>query len=318
MAEIIPFRGILYNPEKINDFSDVIAPPYDVISPQQQDQLHQRHPNNVIRLILGKVEKNDNLQNNRYTRAAAFLKKWLEERILVRDNLPAIYLSSVEFPIETGLITRFGLVALVRLEPFEKGVVLPHEKTFSKIKSERLELIKACHANFSPIFSLYSDHNNILKTLKQAVVDRKPDMEMVDSNGFLQRLWRITDSSVHQTISEAMANKTIFIADGHHRYETALNYRDWMARHTPNFSGNHPANFLLMSLSSMEDPGLVILPAHRILSHVGKDALDAFDKKTEQYFEITTFDFKHQEMDIILDQFIEVLHSQTKRNCIGV
>jgi uncharacterized protein (DUF1015 family) len=107
MAEIIPFRGILYNPEKINDFSDVIAPPYDVISPQQQDQLHQRHPNNVIRLILGKVEKNDNLQNNRYTRAAAFLKKWLEERILVRDNLPAIYLSSVEFPIETGLITRF-------------------------------------------------------------------------------------------------------------------------------------------------------------------------------------------------------------------
>jgi uncharacterized protein (DUF1015 family) len=197
-------------------------------------------------------------------------------------------------------------------------VVLPHEKTFSKIKSERLELIKACHANFSPIFSLYSDHNNILQTLKQAVVDRKPDMEMVDSNGFLQRLWRITDSSVHQTISEAMANKSIFIADGHHRYETALNYRDWMARHTPNFSGNHPANFLLMSLSSMEDPGLVILPAHRILSHVGKDALDAFDKKTEQYFEITTFDFKHQEMDIILDQFIEVLHSQTKRNCIGV
>jgi uncharacterized protein (DUF1015 family) len=318
MAEIIPFRGILYNPEKINDFSDVIAPPYDVISPQQQDQLHQRHPNNVIRLILGKIEKNDTLQDNRYTRAAAFFKTWLEDRILVRDHLPAIYLSSVEFPIETGLITRFGLIALVRLEPFEKGVVLPHEKTFSKIKSERLELMKACHTNFSPIFSLYSDHNHTLKTLKQAVVNRKPDMQMVDSNGFLQRLWRITDSSVHQAISEAMANKTIFIADGHHRYETALNYRDWIARHTPNFSGNHPANFLMMSLSSMEDPGLVILPAHRILSHVGKEALDAFDKKTEQYFEITTFDFKHREMDIILNQFIEVLHSQTERNCIGV
>jgi uncharacterized protein (DUF1015 family) len=318
MAETVPFRGILYNPEKINDFSDVIAPPYDVISPQQQDQLHQRHPNNIIRLILGKVEKNDTLQNNRYTRAAAFLKTWLKEKILVRDHLSALYLSSVEFPIETGLITRFGLIALVRLEPFEKGVVLPHEKTFSKIKSERLELMQACHTNFSPIFSLYSDHNSILKTLQQAVVNRKPDMEMVDSNGFLQKLWRITNSSVHQTISEAMADKTIFIADGHHRYETALNYRDWISRHTPNFSDNHPANFLLMSLSSMEDPGLVILPAHRILSHVGKEALDAFDKKIEQYFEITTFDFKHREMDIIIDQFTEALHSNNERNCIGV
>jgi uncharacterized protein (DUF1015 family) len=318
MAEIIPFRGILYNPEKINDFSDVIAPPYDVISPQQQDQLYQRHPNNVIRLILGKVEKNDTLQNNRYTRAAAFLKTWLEERILVRDHLPALYLSSVEFPIETGLITRFGLIALVRLEPFEKGVVLPHEKTFSKVKSERLELMKACHTNFSPIFSLYSDHNSILKILKPAVVPHKPDMEMVDNNGFLQKLWRITDTSVHQTISKAMSDKTIFIADGHHRYETALNYRDWIARHTPNFSDNHPANFLMMSLSSMEDPGLVILPAHRILSHVGKEALDAFDKKIEEYFEITAFDFTHREMDITLDQFIEALHSNNERNCIGV
>ncbi len=318
MAQIVPFRGILYNPEKINDFSDVVAPPYDVISPQHQEQLHQRHPNNVIRLILGKVEKNDTAQNNRYTRAAAFLKTWLEEKILVRDQLPALYLSSVEFPIENRFVTRFGLVALVRLEPFEKGVVLPHEKTFSKVKSERLELIKACHANFSPIFSLYSDHNGILDTLKQTTVHHNPDMEMFDSNGFLQKLWRITDTSVHQAISEAMVNKTIFIADGHHRYETALNYRNWIARHTRYFSDDHPANFVMMSLSSMEDPGLVILPAHRILSHVGAEAIDAFGKKIEHYFEITTFDFKHREMDTVREQFITALHSNNERNCIGV
>jgi uncharacterized protein (DUF1015 family) len=318
MAQIIPFRGILYNPEKIKDFSDVVAPPYDVISPQQQEQLHQRHPNNVIRLILGKIEKNDSDQNNRYTRAAAFLKTWLEEKILVRDHLPAFYLSSVAFPIENSMVTRFGLVALVRLEPFEKGVVLPHEKTFSKVKSERLELMKACHANFSPIFSLYSDHNGILETLKQAVIHQSPDMEMFDSNGFLQRLWRITDTSIHQAVSNAMADKTIFIADGHHRYETALNYRDWIARHSENFSEDHPANFLMMSLSSMEDPGLVILPAHRILSHVGAEALGAFNKKVEQYFEITTFDFKHRNMDTVREQFIETLHLKSERNYIGV
>jgi uncharacterized protein (DUF1015 family) len=317
MAQIVPFRGILYNPEKINDFSDVVAPPYDVISPQQQDQLHQRHPNNVIRLILGKVEKSDTDQNNRYTRASAFLQTWLKQKILVRDHLPTLYLSSVEFPIETNLITRFGLIALVRLEPFEKGVVLPHEKTFSKVKSERLELMKACHSNFSPIFSLYSDHDDILETLKQAALHRDPDMKMFDSNGFLQKLWRITDTSVHRIISEAMLNKTIFIADGHHRYETALNYRDWVARRTQNFSEDHPANYIMMSLSSMEDPGLVILPAHRILRHVGNEALDAFDKKVDQYFEIENFDFRHRDMDTVREQFIKALHSKSERNSIG-
>jgi uncharacterized protein (DUF1015 family) len=318
MAQIIPFRGILYNPEKIKDFSDVIAPPYDVISPQQQEKLHQRHPNNVIRLILGKAESSDTAHNNRYTRASAFFKKWLEQKILVRDHLPALYLSSVEFPIETELVNRFGLIALVRLEPFEKGVILPHEKTFSKVKSEQLELMKNCHTNFSPVFSLYSDHHGILETLKQAVLDRNPDMKMFDNNGFLQKLWRITDPSIHENISEAMADKTIFIADGHHRYETALNYRDWIARQIPNFSDDHPANYLIMSLSSMEDPGLVILPAHRILSHVGNEALNAFNKKVEQYFDILNFNFKHEDMNKVREQFIRKLHSNSERNCIGV
>ncbi len=318
MAQIIPFRGILYNPEKIKDFSDVVAPPYDVISPQQQEQLYQRHPNNVIRLILGKIGNDDTDQNNRYTRAAAFLKTWMEEKILVRDPVPALYLSSVEFPIGNRMVTRFGLVALVRLEPFEKGVVLPHEKTFSKVKSERLELMKACHANFSPIFSLYSDHNGILKTLQKATLDRSPDMRLYDSNGFLQKIWRITDKSIHKSISIAMADKTIFIADGHHRYETALNYRDWVASHTSNFSDDHPANFLLMSLSSMEDPGLVILPAHRILSHVGAEALEVFDRKVEPFFETLTFDFTHRNMDTVREEFIKALHSNSHRNSIGV
>ena len=318
MAQIVPFRGILYNPEKNNDFSDVVAPPYDVISPRQQDQLYHRHPNNVIRLILGKVDNNDTAKNNRYTRAAEFLKNWLKEKILVRDQLPAFYLSSVEFPYENRLITRFGLVALVRLEPFEKGVVLPHEKTFSKVKSERLELIKACHANFSPIFSLYSDDNGILETLKQAAADRAPDMEMLDTHGFLQKLWRITDTTVHQNISTAMMDKTLFIADGHHRYETALNYRNWVAGQTRNFTDEHPANYLMMSLSSMEDPGLVILPAHRILRHVGSEALESFDQKVKQYFELETFNFKDREKDAVRDQFIDTLHLNKEKNSIGV
>ena len=318
MVEIVPFRGILYNPEKIIDFSDVIAPPYDVISPQEQEQLHQRHPNNIIRLILGKTRETDNDKDNRYTRAANFLKTWMDSKILIRDAIPAFYLSSVDFQIETQHITRFGLVALVRLEPFEKGLILPHEKTFSKVKSERLILRKACHANFSPVFSLYSDHDNILSTLKQAVTTRSPDMEMYDINGFFQRLWKITDPAIHQTISESMASKTIFIADGHHRYETALNYQEWISTNTPNFSENHPANFIMMSLSSMEDPGLVILPAHRILREVDIEILNTFERRVEPYFDITTFDFKPHEMDSVRERFISQLHSNKEQNCIGV
>ncbi|MFO8083978.1 MAG: DUF1015 domain-containing protein [Desulfobacterales bacterium] len=318
MAEIVPFKGILYNPEKIHDFSDVVAPPYDVISPQEQEQLHQRHPNNVIRLILGKTKESDTARNNRYTRAATYLKNWINDKILVQDTLPALYLSSVDFQIEDRSVTRFGLVALVRLEPFEKKVVLPHEKTFSKVKSERLELIKACHANFSPIFSLYSDQNSILGVLKQAVANKPPDMKMFDSNGFLQKLWKIKDKAVQNYVSEAMAEKTIFIADGHHRYETALNYRDWIAANNNEFSKDHPANFVMMSLSSMEDPGLIILPAHRILSGVDPEILNRFEKKAEPYFKITTFEFAPHESNQVREKFIAQLHSNKERNCIGM
>jgi uncharacterized protein (DUF1015 family) len=318
MAEIVPFKGILYNPEKIHDFSDVVAPPYDVISSQEQEQLYQRHPNNVIRLILGKTKESDTAENNRYTRAATYLKTWIDDKILVQDTLPALYLSSVDFQIEDRSVTRFGIVALVRLEPFEKKVVLPHEKTFSKVKSERLELIKACHANFSPIFSLYSDQNSILGVLKQAVANKPPDMKMFDSNGFLQKLWKIQDKSVQNYVSEAMAEKTIFIADGHHRYETALNYRDWIAASNKDFSKDHPANFVMMSLSSMEDPGLIILPAHRILSEVDPEILNSFEKKAEPYFKITTFAFAPHQINQVREKFIAQLHLHKERNCIGM
>ncbi len=318
MADIIPFKGIHYNPEKIDDFSDVVAPPYDVISPREQEQFYRRHPNNVIRLILGKIKKTDTPQDNSYTRAANFLKTWMKEQILVRDPVPALYLSSVDFHIEDRPITRFGLVALVRVEPFEKGIILPHEKTFSKVKSEQLELMKSCHANFSPIFSLYSNHNDILNTLKQSATKRAPDLRMYDSNGFLQQIWKITDEAVHQRVLETMAPKTIFIADGHHRYETALNYRNWVASNTPDFSDNHPANFILMSLSSMEDPGLVILPAHRILREVDAETLSTFEKRADPYFEITPFAFQPHEIDTVRDRFITQLHLKKEQNCIGM
>ena len=318
MAEVVPFKGILYNPEKIGDFSDVIAPPYDVISPKEQEQFHRRHPNNVIRLILGRIYETDDASDNRYTRAAGYLETWLKEKVLVRDQAPAFYLNSVKFPVEGREVVRYALVALVRLEPFEKGIVLPHEKTFSKVRSERLEVMKACHANFSPIFSLYSDNNGILSSLKQAAEGKTPDMEMTDSNGFEQKLWRILEPAVHQKISESMADKTIYIADGHHRYETALSYREWVAENTPDFTDRHPANYILMSLSSMEDPGLVILPAHRILSQVGDEILESFQEKAEKYFHVDVYDCAPSEIRAAADRFSERFQAEDVPHCIGV
>ena len=290
MAKIVPFRGIVYNPERVESLASVATPPYDVITPREQLAFYERHPWNIIRLILGKTFEKDTPQDNRHTRSADFFNVWLSEGILVQDPSPAFYLTSIDFSVQSRKITRWGLISLVALEPFEKGVVLPHEKTFSRVKSERLELMKSCHANYSPIFSLYSDAEQmVVNALRQSCTEKSPDMKFVDTFGHLHRLWRVMDVAVHQRISDFMKDKSIFIADGHHRYETALNYRQWIADRTPGFSPEHPANFIMMYLCGMEDPGLVILPAHRMVKAISSEKMDSFITAAEACFDISRF-----------------------------
>jgi uncharacterized protein (DUF1015 family) len=319
MAEIIPFRGILYNPRKINNMADIVAPPFDIISEQEQLEYHESHPHNIIRLTLGMTHENDISTNNRYTRAANCFNKWLSERIMKRDKTPAFYLTAMEFPFENRMVTRYGLIALIGLEPFENGVVLPHEKTFPNVKSERLELMKACHANLSPIFSLYSDNENlVLDKLKNTTFNKTADNVFTDNNGQKHMLWRITDKAVHRYVSEALKDKIIYIADGHHRYETALNYRDWLSTEHPNFNGDHPANYVMMYLCSMEDPGLIVLPAHRMLNEVSAAARGSLIKKAKSYFDIITIPYKDDQRAEARAQFISTLTSNNSKNCIGV
>ena len=319
MAEVIPFKGILYNTRKIRNLADVTAPPFDVISEQEQIQFYERHPQNIIRLTLGKITENDTPTDNRYTRAADCLNRWFSDDIMLLDQEPALYLTSMEFLSDGNRVTRYGLIALIRLEPFEKGIVLPHEKTFSKVKSERLELMKACHANLSPIFSLFSDEENrIYNKLKDAIDDKSADIVFTDNAGQKHQLWRITDHSVHQYISDALKDKKIFIADGHHRYETALNYRDWLSARTSNFNGNHPANYVMMYLCSMEDPGLVILPAHRLLNEIPVETRESLIHKTKDYFDIITIPYNDEHHKENLSQFISILKSNASKHCIGV
>ncbi len=317
MAKVIPLRGIVYNPDKIKNLADVTTPPYDVISPEEQEQAYSCHPNNVIRLILAKESENDTEDDNRYTRAASCCTLWCDNDILIRDQKLAVYFTSVSFDLDGKTITRYGFIARVYLEPFEKKIVLPHEKTFSKVRSDRLELMKTCHINFSPVFALYSDGDNILETLKNAVNGKSPDMDFTDTNGHRQTLWKITDPDVHKFIENAMKSKRIFIADGHHRYETALDYRKWVSENDPDFSPDHPANYIMMNLVSMEDPGLVILPAHRMLKQVDRKSLDEFIPKAKEYFDIWSVPFKKDNIKASIEKFAKELKDGDGFHTIG-
>jgi uncharacterized protein (DUF1015 family) len=317
MAEVLPFRGVRYNPELIADMAEVVTPPYDVISPEEQEGYHLRHPNNVIRLILGKAQQGDQGQSDIHLRAARYFQQWMAENILVQDDQPAFYLTRVTFSHGSSVVSRYGIIGRVRLEPFEKGVVLPHERTFSKVKSERLQLMQACHANFSPIFGLYADGNGTLERLTAVAHTRTADLDFIDSKGLSHKVWRILDRELQDHVTASLRDQCIFIADGHHRYETALNYRNWVKTHTPGFDASHPANFVMMSLSSLNDPGMVILPAHRLLKGVSTQDMDSLLEKAGQYFDIQSFSLGSG-MEPALCDFDAALAGSADRNAIGI
>ena len=274
MAHIIPFRGTLYDPAAVGDVRKVVAPPYDIIDAAMQQSLHDRHPQNVIRLELGLEQAGDGPSSNKYTRAAAALRDWLRSGALHRDTQPAIYYHTIEYlaPYSLpGSATRLlkGFLATVELEEFGTGKIYPHENTRAAAKTDRLNLLEACRSNFSPIFSLYSDPTgSILTWLEQATASDKPRIDFRDDVGFRQRLWAVTNSVVLEKVVDAMKSTPLFIADGHHRYETALNYR--RARRQQAGPGTQhtvqPYDSVMMLFAGLEDEGLTVLPTHRVLT----------------------------------------------------
>lgn len=318
MAEIAPFNGIRYNKAKVGDLTAVVTPPYDVISPEAQQAFYERHPNNVVRLDFNRETENDTAGNNRYTRAASFFGQWCADGTLQRDEAPAFYITTVSFPLEGKEVVRHGLTVLVRLEPFEKRVVLPHEKTFSKVKTDRLDLMKACHANFSPIFTLFPDRENVLSLVQGAVAGKPAEMDITDDDGVRHRMWPVVDPDLHNRIATELRDKQFFIADGHHRYETALNYREWVSRNDPTFDDTHPANYVMMYLCSMADPGLIVLPAHRLLIDVPQAAMDGFSELAASFFEIDVFPFSPASYEETKTEFTLELGRRSDANTIGV
>jgi uncharacterized protein (DUF1015 family) len=277
MVAIQAFRGLRYDLGHVGSLSDVIAPPYDVIGPELQEQLYKNHPANVVRLILNRDEPGDDERSNRYTRAARFLKNWRSEGVLVEEPDPAVYVYHQVFLYAGQQFTRRGFMSRVRLVRFGEGNIYPHEQTHSAAKEDRLKLTHACKANLSQIFGIYPDPENAAQNLLEAAIEGETPLEATDHLGVVHRLWPVTDPKLISELTALMGDKPMYVADGHHRYETACNYRDELAAKAPGgrLDDNHPANFVLMMQISMDDPGMIVLPTHRLFR--GLPAMSSFE-----------------------------------------
>jgi len=260
MAHIVPFKGILYNLEKVSG-DDVVAPPYDIVTPEYRELLYKKSPYNIVRIDFGKEMLGDNESNNKYTRARDFFEQWIKEDLLVQDDRPAFYAYEVNYEIYGESRILRGILAMVKIEDLGKGVY-PHEATHSKPKADRLNLMKACLANISPIYALYNSPERIASGIINDISD-KPCITAKDFDGAAHRLFRISDESKIDSIKKELYDKAIFIADGHHRYEVALEFKRMM--------GKGHWDYVMMFLANMADEGISILPTHRLVKGIKRE-----------------------------------------------
>lgn len=288
MAQIIPFRGYRYNPAIVGEMSDVVAPPYDRVYPDVQEACYQRSPYNIVRIIKGLAEKGDSEGNNVHTRAAEYLDDWIEKKVLIRETEPVLYAYHQTYLFEGERLTRKGIVALGKLEA---GKVHAHEKTLKGPKEDRLKLMRATEANFGHIFMLYDDPTRAAEKTIQAIVrDEAPLIEAEDADGNSHQVWRIADAAAIDAIQMALADKDLYIADGHHRYETAVNFMNECEEQS--WQPAEPESFgvRMMTLFNVSEPGMSIRPIHRLVH--GIDCFDAasFFQDAAEHFNVKTYD----------------------------
>ena len=280
MAEIKPFKALRFNTEKAGKIDELVCPPYDVISDEQRQAYLNENEHNIIRLELPKGE-------NPYETASETLKSWLDSEILKRDDDDAVYIYEEEFTAY-GQRKKFkGCIVRVKLEEFSKGVVLPHEETLSKAKEDRFNLMKATNCNFSQIYSLYMDSEHKILNRLDRLSDCKPDVELTDNDNVTHRLWIVTDKDEINAICSDFADKKLYIADGHHRYETALNYRNYCRENNIKADG---VDYVMMMLVDMEHKGLVVYPTHRLVRNLENFNAEKAMNDCKEYFDVSVKD----------------------------
>lgn len=304
MAKIIPFRGLRYNAEKIGNLASVTTPPYDIIDESAQARYYAENPANVIRLELGLIYPQDSGNNNRYTRAAQYLDKWQEDRTLLLEDTAALYLYQQEFYFRGKKHVRTGFICGLKLEPYEDGAILPHEETLSKPKADRLQLMRATKANFSSIFGLYSDEQKEAEKLLLAEVgELPPDINIVDEAGEAHRIWVIKNTGLIEQVVALLAERPVYIADGHHRYETALEYFYEMKE-----QGLPGYDYVMAALFNVFDEGLLVLPTHRLVGNLPAFKLEAFIKHLSELFTVESCPEKE------ISSFMQLLESKAKEH----
>ncbi len=305
MVEVAPFKGITYNVEKIPFLDKVMSPPYDIISEKMQEQLYNNHPNNYVRLILGKIFSNDSEINNRYTRANKELETMLQKSILIQSDTPAIYPYLIEYMFKGQKKAMKGFFILLQLDRNYKQVKA-HEKTLSKPKADRLNLIKTCRANLEPIQLLYIDELDNLQQVIKKELNEKPIISVKGYDSFQHSIWKITNKKIIAMVREQLHDKTLFIADGHHRYQTSINYANEMEKKSGITKKDAPYNYIMVILANMFDDGLTILPTHRLIS-LSIDREKVL-RELSEYFTIKTFSRKQDKMNY--KQLIEAIKKQ--------
>lgn len=286
MVKVFPFKGILYNKTKLKKLTNLFAPPYDVINPEEQEALYNIHDFNFIRLILGKEFPDDSEYNNKYVRAAAFLDGWLRHEILLQDKKPAIYIYEQLFSIGGHRYSRLGFISLLRLEDMGKGKVFPHEDTYPKAKLDRLQLMRSTYCNLESIFALFNDDKDRLQKMLKKLTKRKPIIEVTDKVRTVHRLWKVEQKVAINKIAKEMKDKPVFIADGHHRYEAACRFKNELKGKNTKFSEEESYNHMMVYFNSIEDPGLIVLPIHRVLNQLSFFDLERFKIDLSQAYEI--------------------------------
>jgi uncharacterized protein (DUF1015 family) len=296
MAVVLPFAALRYDQQKVGSLEQVLTQPYDKISPEMQRDYLRRSPYNLVRLIKGEVKPEDTPSENVYTRAAGWLREWRRQGVLVEHPAPAYYAYHQQFTppgsIAQGTLIRKGFIGLGKLEPYDNGVIFRHEQTLTAPKADRLDLLRATRTHLESIFMLYSDPERKIEAILDRTAARPATAEVSDEYGVAHRLWDVEDAAEIERLRQAMADKNLIIADGHHRYETALNFeRECRATHT---GRDTDCSMALMTFVNMDGEGILILPTHRLVASLeGWDA-NSFLKAAEQYFSITRLPFSSQ------------------------
>jgi uncharacterized protein (DUF1015 family) len=292
MADIHPFRAFRYDPLQLS-LSQVATQPYDKITSALQDRYYAASPYNLVRIILGRREENDNAVNNVYSRAAGYFRDWRQEGILRQDSNPSLYIYSQCFklPGSTNELERRGFIGLGRIEDYSAGVVFRHEQTLAKPKADRLDLLRATRAHFGQIFMLYEDSGEVESLL---ATNAEPDISVTDEYGVIHRVWQVSDPGAVSAIRDAMSDKKLIIADGHHRYETALTYRNERraakSSGSASESGAAPYEFVMMTFVNMNSPGLLILPTHRLVHGLASFSEEKFRSSARAFFDVDEVD----------------------------